>query len=198
VTHEKRYNTAAIILHWAMALGFLLMFFSGVIMEYVDVAKSLKFSLYQWHKSGGVLLLIAFVLRLILRLFKRPPALPAHIKRHEAVLAKLGHWGLYVMMFAMPFTGWLMVSSSVYGLPTIVFNLFEWPHIPGVQGDKQIHDVAKQGHFILAITFFALIMAHIGAVLKHALFDRENLLRRMWWGKNIADKTENQTEIKEK
>jgi cytochrome b561 len=190
MNRDIRYNNAAIFLHWAMAIGFVLMFSSGLIMEYVDVAKSLKFNLYQWHKSGGVLLLLAFTLRLILRLIKRPPALPAQMKKYEATLAKLGHWGLYAMMLAMPLTGWLMVSSSVYGLPTIVFNLFEWPHIPGVHGDKQIHDIAKQGHFILAITFFVLIAAHIGAVIKHAIFDHENLLRRMWWCKDTESKTE--------
>tara|TARA_R110002126_G_scaffold3263_1_gene18409 strand:+ start:113873 stop:114406 length:534 start_codon:yes stop_codon:yes gene_type:complete len=177
-----------------MACGFVLMFCSGVLMEYVELAKSLKFNLYQWHKSGGVLLLVAFTLRILWRLVSHVPALPTHIKKHEIVLAKLGHWGLYALMFAMPFTGWLMVSSSSYGLPTIVFNLFQWPHIPGVQGDKQIHDLAKQGHFILAITFFCFIAAHVGAVIKHAVFDHENLLRRMWWCKEAPNKTETEEE----
>jgi len=180
-----RYNALAILLHWFMALGFLLMFCSGIIMEYVDVAKDFKFNLYQWHKSGGVILLVALMLRIMLRAILRPPPLPITFKKAEVLLAKLGHWGLYVLMFAMPFSGWLMVSSSVYGLPTIVFNLFEWPHIPGVQGDEKVHFWAKEGHFILAIIFFALIIAHIGAVIKHTIYDKENLLRRMWWGKKI-------------
>ncbi|MEC7577523.1 MAG: cytochrome b/b6 domain-containing protein, partial [Pseudomonadota bacterium] len=101
----------------------------------------------------------------------------------EKKMAKIGHWGLYVMMFLMPLSGWLMVSSSPYGLPTIVFNMFEWPHVPGVADNGVVHDDAKLAHLILAIIFAALIAGHIAAVIKHAIFDKENLLKRMWWTK---------------
>ena len=33
-------------------------------------------------------------------------------------------------MILIPLLGWAMVSTSSYGLPTMIFSLFEWPHMP--------------------------------------------------------------------
>lgn len=183
VVEIKRYNSVAIILHWAMAFGFFLMLGSGVTMTYFDVDQSLKFKLYQWHKAGGVLLMLAFVLRFVWRIFTRVPKLPAHFPKFEAVAAKAGHYALYALMVAVPLSGWIMVSSSVYGLPTSIFGWFIWPHIPGVEGDEAIHGAAEFAHYILTIIFGLTIFVHIAAVVKHRIKDNENLLRRMWWVK---------------
>ena len=57
---RTRYHTVAIALHWVMALAFFSMLASGMIMtDYID-DKALQFRVYQWHKSLGVLLLLAF------------------------------------------------------------------------------------------------------------------------------------------
>ena len=63
-TTVSRYNSFAIILHWVMAWGFFLMLGSGVVMTYGPIEQSLQFNIYQWHKAGGVLLLLAFALRI--------------------------------------------------------------------------------------------------------------------------------------
>lgn len=177
----QRYNTVAVLLHWIMAAAFFLMLASGLAMEELDLPKSLKFNMIQWHKSLGVLLLVAFVLRLGWRLTHKAPALPASIKGLEATLAKAGHIALYAFMLAVPLTGWAMVSSSVYGLPTIVFGLFEWPHIPKIAGNEFVNGIAKEAHEILAWVFIFVIGGHIAAVAKHAIIDRENLLPRIWF-----------------
>lgn len=184
----SRYNSAAIILHWVMALAFFFMLGSGIVMEYVEIEKSLKFNLFQWHKSAGLLLLAAFVIRIAIRFASRVPKLPENFVPWEKIAAKAGHWGLYALMVLMPLSGWIMVSSSVYGLPTIIFNMFEWPHIPGLEGNEEIHELSEEAHFYLAIIFGLLIIAHIGAVIKHAIFDKENLLTRMWWTKTEETK----------
>ncbi len=190
-TAPKRYNSVAIILHWVMALAFFTMLGSGLAMTYLEFEdKQFQFKLYQWHKAGGVLLLIAFVLRIGWRLATKVPKLPAKFSDLDKKLAKLGHWGLYFVMFAMPMTGWLMASSSQYGLPTIVFGWFEWPHmhevIPSlakIEANESIEGFAKDAHFYLAIAFGLMIAAHIIAVIKHIVKDNENLLPRMWWTK---------------
>jgi len=176
---KKRYDTVAVILHWVMAVAFLLMLGSGLSMEYVPMEQSLKFNMYQWHKSLGVLLIVAFVARLGWRLFHKPPALPASIKGPEAVAAKAGHIALYFCMIAVPVSGWVMVSSSVYGLPTIVFGWFEWPHIPGIAGNEGVNAAGRTAHWILAWFFGLCIIGHVAAVAKHAVFEKENLLPRM-------------------
>lgn len=184
---QERYTSVAIILHWVMAIAFFVMLGSGVTMSYLHIPQSLKFNMYQWHKSLGVILLMAFFLRVGWRLFHKPPRMPDSIHGIERFLAHAGHFGLYVFMIALPLSGWAMVSSSIYGLPTIVFGWFEWPHIPGIAANEQISNLAKTAHWLLALGFALLILGHVGAVIKHALWDKENILPRMWWTKGKTD-----------
>ncbi len=180
-TNPSRYNIVAIILHWVMAIAFLLMLGSGLAFDNIEMSQSLKFNMYQWHKSLGVLLLITFFIRVGWRLFHKPPSLPQSYKKLDIIGAKLGHIGLYALMIAMPLTGWLMVSSSPYGLPTIVFGWFEWPHIDFVQGSEVINKLSKNMHEILSWIFIAMIAVHVAAVIKHIKMDKINLLKRMWF-----------------
>lgn len=191
MAHEfDRYNKVAIILHWLMALAFIMMLLSGVGMKYFKMDPLLKFNLYQWHKSGGVLLLLAFFLRLGWRFCSVAPPLPKTFPKLEKMAAHIGHLALYVFMIALPLSGWIMVSSSAYGLPTIVFNLFEWPHIQtlfpfllDIQANEALNEQAKTAHFVLAILFALTIFVHIAAVLKHIWIDKEPILKRMTWKK---------------
>jgi cytochrome b561/polyisoprenoid-binding protein YceI len=182
----QRYNSLMITLHWVMALAFFAMLGSGIFMEYFDMAKSLKFQVYQWHKSGGVLLLIAIVLRLLIKLASKAPPLPTTFKKVDKTAAKFGHYGLYLAMITMVTSGWFMVSSSIYGLPTIVFGWFEWPHIPNLTGNKVIHNLSREIHFYGFIAFSTLVSGHIGAVVLHYKKEKINLVDRMWWSRTKA------------
>lgn len=182
--NPTRYHSLAITLHWVMAAAVFFMLGSGLWLEYgPELAQAQKFTLIQLHKSFGVCLLIAFFLRVAVRLWQKPPALPASFPRLEKIAAALGHGLLYLLLFLLPMSGWAMVSASPYGLPTYVFGLFEWPHLPGIAGNEEARSTARQAHTILAFTLLGALAAHIGAVIKHALIDRHNLLRRMWWTK---------------
>lgn len=180
---NDRYNLVAITLHWVMALAFFAMLGSGVAMVNFEIDLSFKFKLYQWHKSLGVLLLLTFFIRIGWRLFHKPPALPSAMKSLDMKAAKWGHWGLYTLMIALPLSGWVMVSSSPYGLPTIVFGWFEWPHINAITGNDFINGLSKSAHEILGWIFMAMIAAHIGAVAKHYIFEKINLLPRIGIGR---------------
>lgn len=181
-TSDKRYTAVAIALHWIMAVAFILMLASGLAFDRIEMDKPFQFKLYQWHKSLGLLLLAAFFIRIGWRLFHKPPALPDFFPKWERLAAHAGHIGLYAMMFIMPVAGWIMVSSSPFGLPTIIFGLFEWPHIPGVAGNKSVHDTAGIVHEIGGWLFLIFIGGHIAAVIKHLLVDKYNLLPRMGIG----------------
>ncbi len=176
----QRYHSTVIILHWVMALCFILMLASGLFFQFDLIAdKSLKFKMYQWHKSLGVLLMFALVLRVAARLMFKAPKLPNKIPKKDQVLSKLGHLAMYGFMIAMPVTGWVMVSSSPYGLPTVVFDMFTWPHIPGLASDTEINSLSKFGHKWLGWAFIALIILHVAAVVVHLKKEKINLLKRM-------------------
>jgi cytochrome b561 len=180
---SPRYHSIAIGLHWIIALALLFMFISGLYMVNADISKADQFKLFQIHKSAGVIVLIAVAVRLVTRALIKRPELPASINSKEKRYASLGHLGLYLAMVIMPLSGWLMVSASSFGLPTIVFDTFEWPHIPGVARNKEIEALARNIHWYIALGFLALIAVHIAAVIKHKHKDNINLLKRMWWSK---------------
>ena len=179
VASPKRYSSLIIILHWSMAAAIFMMLISGAIMTRVEFDG--QFELYQIHKSVGVLLLLALLLRMIVRAVTKSPPIPNHFPRLEQLAAKAGHAGLYLFMAAMVISGWVMVSSSVLGLPTIVFGWFEWPHLPFVEQNEATEHLTKNIHFYSAIGLGLLLAGHIGAVIKHRYFDHENLIKRLWW-----------------
>lgn len=85
---------------------------------------SLQFDLYQLHKSVGITVLALSIVRLMWRLTHAAPPLPTTLLPWEAVLARITHVGFYVLMLALPFSGWMMVSASVWNLPTVIFGSF--------------------------------------------------------------------------
>lgn len=176
-----KYHPAAVTLHWVMAAAFLLMLGSGLAMTYLDLAGPFKFKLFQWHKSLGVILLIAFFLRFGIRLLKPVPPLPDALPEIEKKAAKAGHFALYALMLTIPLSGWSMVSTSDLGLPTVVFGLFKWPHIPGIAANKPLHEISETAHWIMAWFFGAAIVLHVAAVVKHIAHDKVPLLKRMWY-----------------
>lgn len=182
IARHDRYHTGAILLHWVMALAFFLMLGSGFALAYLDIPKHIQFSMIQLHKSFGIVLLWAVFLRIVWRLWHKPPVLTG-FSRWENILSRIGHIALYICMLAMPLSGWLMVSSNVYGLPTILFNLFEWPHIPFIAANEVVNSWARFAHMIFAYGFTAMIFMHIAAVIKHDLLDKNPVLYRMLWSK---------------
>ncbi len=172
-----RYHGFLITLHWLIALALGAMLASGLLLE--SLPKPWMFTVIQWHKSLGVLVLLAVSLRLLVRLSTHTPPLPQNMKAWEVKAAHAGHAALYILMFTMPLTGWLMVSSSPYGLPTLVFGLFTWPHIPGLAMNSIVNGIAKESHEIIAYLLMATGGVHVAAVIKHAVTDKIHLLPRI-------------------
>ena len=86
--------------------------------------------------------------------------------------------GFYAVMILLPLSGWVMVSASPIGLPTMWFGLFEWPHLP-VASSAQTAGGASEAHEILAYIGLLLFGLHVAGALKHHFFDRDDVLVRM-------------------
>ena len=180
-----RYTSIAIALHWLIAMAILLQVASGLWMEDAikdPATKAFAYDVFQWHKALGLSVLVLSLFRLIWRLIHRPPELPDSMKKSEKWLAHIGHWMLYALMIAIPLTGWVVVSTSVYGLPTMFFGLFEWPHLPWISelsNKNQWHDFAEGAHGLMAYAMMGLLGGHIIAALKHHFINRDEVLTRM-------------------
>ncbi len=180
VTH--RYTVVAIILHWVMAIGIGLLAVMGLVMTHLKLDPMRLFQLYQLHKSIGVTVLLAAVVRLAWRLAHRPPELPESMPPLERAAASTGHLLLYGFLFGLPLTGWALVSVSVIAIPTVIFGVIPWPHLPVLStlADKApVEAVFKQVHAFGAYALLALVGGHAAAALRHHFIIRDDVLLRM-------------------
>lgn len=176
------YGSVAIAFHWMMAVLIAGLFVAGKYMTGLDPMAPDTFALYQWHKSFGFLVLALAVLRLAWRLANPSPKLPTGMPAIERLAAHLGHAGLYALLLALPLSGWLMVSASPWGIPTVLFDVLPVPHlpVPGALGDKPAAEaLLKELHEMLGFALLALVVLHVAAALKHHFINRDTVLRRM-------------------
>ena len=76
-----------------------------------------------WHRSVGMLLLFATVLRIIWRVVQPTPKSLG--RRLERLAAGLGHFALYILLIGMLVSGYLI--STAEGDPISVFDWFQVP-----------------------------------------------------------------------
>ena len=180
--YSARYTSVAIALHWIIAFLIIGMIWLGWNMETED-GKPIEW-LYQLHKSVGISILILTVARILWRVKNPEPDLPSDIKPPERFLAAGTQFTFYVLMLAMPLTGWLLVSTSSTGIATVLFGQVGWPHIPYARAllGGVGHDVMEFIHSKLAWVLIVLLVLHVIGALKHEFSGQEGVLKRMWPG----------------
>ena len=179
-----RYTGPAIVLHWLIALGVI----ANVALAWIwpHLADAQVRPAIDTHKSIGITILGLAIMRLLWRLTHRPPALPDSYKRWEVGASHAVHWLLYLLIFAMPMTGWIMDSAykDAATHPMFWFGLFEWPRIGAIlhmapEPRKQVHDGFGAAHSLLAWGVYALVALHLAGALKHQWWDKHRELQRM-------------------
>ena len=171
---ESGYTGIAIGLHWLIALAIVGSFSLGLYMHELPLSPQ-KLKYYSWHKWAGVSIFLFVLLRLVWRLTHRPPALPPGMPAWQAKVAEITHVLLYVLMLAVPLSGWLM--SSAKGFQTVWFGILPLPDL--LQKDTDLGDLLQQVHMLLNFSMAGLVAAHAGAALKHHFLDRDDVLARM-------------------
>ena len=168
------YTRTAKSLHWLMALLLIGLLALGFYMHDLPLSPE-KLQLYAWHKWAGVTAFMLVWLRLFWRISHRPPALPKHMPPHLQVIAHAGHALLYLLMIAIPLSGWLM--SSAKGFQTVWFGVLPIPDLLGK--DKALGELLANVHQGLNLIFIAVLAGHIAAALKHKFIDKDDILDRM-------------------
>ena len=173
-----RYSAPAIVLHWLMALLIFAGFPLGLTMVDLPLSPD-KLKLYSYHKWIGVTLLMLVAVRLSWRLTHTPPLLPASVAAWQRRASAIVHGLLYLLMIAIPLSGWLM--SSAKGYQTVWFGVLPLPDLVGK--DKALGDLLAEVHKVLNFTLLGLVVLHVGAALQHHFIERQPFLQRMGWGK---------------
>lgn len=180
----NRYNSVAMALHWLIALAVLTNIGLGLYMADLPNSDPTKFQIIQFHKSVGLTVLVLSLLRVAWRLANPVPPLPANMNPLLKKFARATQFLLYVLIVAIPLSGWLMVSASPLGLPTSYFGLFQWPHVWFLAdmtraGKKAIVGLFLETHEFLAWSAIVLVTLHVAGALYHQFVRRDDVLKSM-------------------
>ncbi len=144
--------------------------------EFLSKEAPNRMEIYNLHKSFGVLVLILIIIRIINRLYKKPPALPATMPKLEIMGAHLVHILLYILMIIVPLSGYLMSNS--FGFPVNFFS-YEMPFL--IEKNFDYGRIFSQTHKVASYVLLGTIALHFLGALKHRFFDRpeHDVLKRM-------------------
>lgn len=173
---RARYSTGAIFLHWTIAALIIAQVPIGWQMGIDKSAKS--FALFQLHKSVGITILLLTLARIAWRIIHRPPPMTVH--GWQGALARFIHTLFYILLLALPLTGWLLVSTSKVSVPTLLFGVVPWPNLPIAEGMRHaLHEVGEESHELLAYILILAFLLHVAGALKHHWIDRDTTIQRM-------------------
>lgn len=170
-----RYTKPAVLLHWLIALLIISAFGLGLTMVDIPGLTPTKLKYFSWHKWLGVTVLALVCVRLLWRLTHKAPAYPAHMPAWQQSAAHGLHLGLYVLMFAIPVSGYFY--SLAAGVPVVYLGLFQLPVI--MAPNPELKPLLKDIHYVLNMTMAAAVAAHVLAALKHQFIDKDGVLKRM-------------------
>lgn len=171
---QTQYGAIARLFHWLIVGMIILQVTLAFIFEGMPRGLE-KIAVIGLHKSVGMTILILAILRLLWRFYNPQPALPLHMKVYQRVLSKVTHGGLYLILFALPVSGWIM--SSAAKIPVSYFGLFNFPD--WVSPDKDLVRLSKDIHESLVYLLLALVSLHIAAVIWHQWIVKDGILYRM-------------------
>jgi cytochrome b561 len=169
-----RYTGIAQLFHWIIAALIVIQFTLGWLGEDLPLGAH-KLALLARHKSFGMTVLMLAILRLVWRLLNPPPELPPGMTPTERVLARATHVAFYVLLFAMPLTGWMMSSAKKYSVSW--FGLFTWPNLIGKS--EAAFNFLRSTHDYLSYALFVIAVLHILAALKHHFWNKDDVFLRM-------------------
>lgn len=168
------YTTTAVALHWLVAGLVLFTAPLGLYMTGLPLSPH-KLQVYSYHKWIGVTVFALAVIRVLWRLTHRPPPHDPAVPAWQRGAADAAHVLLYVLLLAVPVSGWLY--SSATGVPTVYLGLWQLPDL--VTRDRALADTLKLVHKSLNVTLAAIVIVHVAAAVRHHVVLRNGVLTRM-------------------
>lgn len=184
----RRYTRTAIVLHWSIAA--LIVLNVGLGLSFERVSEDSIRRVIDTHKAIGLTVFGLVLMRLLWRWSHRPPPLPSGYARWEARAAHAVHALLYLLMVALPVTGWLHDSAwkGAQTIPLHWFGVFEVPRFGPLMDAAadtrlRLHGLLGALHVAFAWTLVVAFVVHVAGALKHQWLDGEPELARMGLGR---------------
>lgn len=160
--------------HWIIALLVCAQFYWVWSPNFITLSDTIKTQYVLLHKSFGISILALAILFILWRMVTiRPSDLSQPFWKH--ILAKIVHYSLFFLLFAMPILGYLM--SVADGRAVRFFGLFELPNL--IPANPKMADLYFQTHSIFGYVFVALIALHVAAAFHHHFIVKDDVLKKM-------------------
>lgn len=178
-TDFEHYSGIARFFHWLTALIVLTLLGTGVLMVYrgkdLNIWDQLTNTLYETHKTLGIVVLAIVFFRLLYRINHGAPDEEPTLNFFQRFMSHATHWALYALLLAMPIVGWIGVSL----FPALgILGGYQLPAL--VAPDQGLSKQVLWFHALGGYALMVLLAMHIGAAMYHHFVRRDNVLRRMW------------------
>ncbi|NKF50028.1 cytochrome b [Shewanella sp. WXL01] len=178
---NQGYGWVAIGLHWISAITVIGLFAVGFWMVELTYYSKWYQVAPHWHKSIGLMLLLATVIRIAWKQLNPKVSKAAEHKAWEQKAASIAHGLIYMLLFTIMVSGILISTADGRGI--LVFDWFELPSPGLLFGKEQLFenqaDIAGLIHQYAAYSLIALVVVHGAGAIKHHFVDKDNTLKRM-------------------
>lgn len=168
------YGHVSRVLHWGMALLFLIQFASSAARQFAEDSQ-IEQLLWPLHSEVGTALFLLIFLRGVwgfLNLKQRPP----HAPGLWGLAARIGHSALYILMLAVPLLALLRSYGSGRGIELLGIEIVART---GVERAAWMDTLGDALHGNLGWVFFGLVAGHIFAALFHPRLEGSAVMPRM-------------------
>lgn len=167
-----QYSKRMVIMHWVtLALLLAAWYLGDNLADSTDQGKA-TLSGYVVHMLVGGAVFFATILRLYFRRHDGipPPAGDTAMDRVAKAIQNL----IYVLLFALPVSGIVIIFTSKVGAALVASNASMLPHAHGFRGV-----VAHEVHEQLVNVLIALVGLHVLGAFKHQFIAKDGLMGRM-------------------
>ena len=172
--NTDRYGLLSIGFHWFMLLLLAAVYACMELRDFFPKGSDAREALKTWHYMLGISVLVIALLRLLFQMTQTVPQITPVPPKWMNLSSTLMKIALYVLMIAMPFAGWMILSAKGKPIP-----FFGWELPPLIGQSKNAAGLIKEIHEAGATAGYFLIGLHTAAALFHHYVVRDNTLARM-------------------
>jgi cytochrome b561 len=171
----NRYGQVSRMLHWTTAILFIFLIPTGIFSSMIPEGAWYRTEYSIVHKTIGLIVFGLFIARIIWNKKSKRPELDNSLKPKERKMAHIAHIALYLLMFFIPITGYIMTSLHGYSS-----WFFIWELKPFLSESEAYKYWGLFHKYLLQYLIYIILGSHILGALKHHFIDKHTkALKRM-------------------